>query len=119
MNVEVLNLYEAYFRNSDNYKIFVDELQEHHCRFCWPEKLSKVKHCKTDMNKIILEYLDHLKLISSPSWKKIKYFFKSVRISGFLNDNYVGKWKMVRWEEKDIYILCHFTDDDKSCIYFN
>ena len=118
MDVETLNLYELYFRNPDSRKIFLDELQEHHCCFCWPEVDTKVMHCKTDVAKIVLEYLNHSRLVSSPSWKKIKYFFKSVRISGFFDNDVVGKWKMVKWEEKQVYILCHFTGDDKSCVYF-
>ena len=106
MNEEILTLYEAYFQNVDNHKIFIDELPFHHCCFCSPEKTIKVKHCKTDMVKIILEYLNHLKLISCPSWEKVKYFFKSITISGFLADNCLGKWTMIKWQEKDIYILC-------------
>ena len=106
MNEEILTLYEAYFQNVDNHKIFIDELPFHHCCFCSSEKTVKVKHCKTDMVKIILEYLNHLKLISCPSWEKVKYFFKSITISGFLADNCLGKWTMIKWEEKDTYILC-------------
>ena len=109
MNEEILTLYEAYFRNADNHKIFIQDLQCHHCCFCEDTTL-KVKHCskysKTDMTKIILEYLNHLKLISCPSWEKVKYFFRSIRISGFLADDCVGKWMMIKWLEKDIYILC-------------
>ena len=106
MNEEILTLYEAYFRNADNHKIFIDNLQSHHCCFCWPEETVRVKHCKTDMIKIILEYLIHLKLISCPSWEKVKYFLKSIRISGFLEDDCIGKWTMIKWLEKDIYISC-------------
>lgn len=119
MNEEILTLYESYFRNPDNHKILLEELQNHHCSFCLLERVMKVKHSKTDMNKIILQYLDHLKLISCSSWEKVKYFFNSIKISGFLNDDCIGKWKMVLWEEKDIYILCHFTDNGKEVVYFN
>ena len=107
-----MTLYEAYFRSANNCKIFIDDLQFHDCRFCWPEEKLKMKHvlkhCKTDMVKIILEYLNHLKLISCPPWEKLKYFFKSIRISGFLADDCVGKWCILKWVEKDIYILCRF-----------
>ena len=114
MNQEILTLYESYFKNPDNYKLLLDDLQLHHCRFCWPqeEKLKVkncVKHCKTDMNNIILEYLNHLKLISCPPWEKVKYFIRSIRISGFLSEDCVGKWMMVKWLEKDIYILCRIA----------
>lgn len=118
MNVETLSLYELYFRKHKK-DIFMHELLEHHCSFCSLEVNTKVLHCKTDVAKVILEYLNHSRLVTSPSWKKMKYFFKSVTISGFFDDNILGKWKMVKWEEKDIYILCQLTDDDKNCIYFN
>ena len=107
MNVEILTLYESYFRNADNFKIFIGELPFHHCRFCSSEEIIiKVYYCKSDILKIVLEYLNHLKLISYPSWDKIRYFFKSIRISGFLVDDFVAKWTMLKWREKDIFILC-------------
>ena len=108
MNKEILTLYETYFQSADNnFRIFVDELASHHCSFCLPEKAVKIKHCKTDMIKIILEYLNHLKLMSYP-WKKLKYFFKSIEITGFLTENCLGKWTMKKWLEKDTYILCRY-----------
>ena len=118
MNTEIFELYELYFKNIDNHKIFLDDLEKHHCCFCCPEKVLKIYHSKTDMNKIILQYLEHLKLISCPSWEKAKYFFKSVRISGF-NDSCIGKWKIEKWEEKDVYILCYFVDGEDKCTYFS
>ena len=102
MNEEILTLYETYFRNFGNYKLYIKDLSIHNCCFC-SHKIN-VKHCKTDMSQIILEYLNHLKLFCYP-WEKIKYFFKSIKISGFLDDNCLGKWTMVRWVEKDVYIL--------------
>ena len=47
MNEEILTLYETYFQNMDNCKIFINELMRHHCRFCYPEETVKLKHCKT------------------------------------------------------------------------
>ena len=118
MNVEIFELYELYFKNIDNHKIFLDDLEKHHCCFCWPEKKLNFFYSKTDVNKIILQYLDHLKLIISPSWEKVKYFFKSVRISGFFNDNNVGWWKLERWDEKNTYILCYFPNKTSQVTYF-
>ena len=50
MNEEILTLYETYFQNMDNRKIFINELMSHHCRFCYPEengtyKKFKLKKC--------------------------------------------------------------------------
>ena len=118
MNVEIFELYELYFKNINNHKIFLDDLEKHHCCFCWSGKKLKLYYSKTDVNKIILQYLDHLKLIISPSWEKVKYFFKSVEISGFLSDNNVGWWKLEKWTEKDTYILCYFQDETDKCTYF-
>ena len=107
MNEEILTLYESYFQNRYNYKIFIGELPFHHCRFCSSEEIIiNVYYCKTDMSKIILEYLNHLKLVSGMSWEKIKYFFKSIRISGFLSNTYTAKWTMLKWQDKDIFIVC-------------
>ena len=114
MNVETLNLYELYFKNSER-KVFLSELIEHYCRFCLPQVDFKAEECKTDVAKIIVEYLSHSKLVSSLSWSKMKYFFKSVRISGFLDSSIVGKWKIEKWEEKDVYIL-YQASNDNNCI---
>ena len=106
MNEEVLTLYGTYFQNADNnYKVFVDKLTFHHCYFCSEPETVKAKHCKTDVTKIILVYLNHLKLMCAP-WKKVKYFLRSIKISGFLADDCLGKWTMIKWKEKDIFILC-------------
>ena len=45
MNEEILTLHEGYFQNADNCKILIHDLLFHHCRFCWPEEVLKVKHC--------------------------------------------------------------------------
>ena len=117
MNIETLNLYELYFQKQER-NIFLSELYEHHCRFCSPLKVElKDQECKTDVTKIILEYLNHCRLVSALSWSKMKYFFKSVRMSGFLDSSIVGKWKIEKWEEKDIYILYQVSNDN-SCIYY-
>ena len=117
MEVETLDLYECYFKKQQR-KIFLSELYEHHCRFCWPLTLEfKKEESKTEVAKVILEYLIHCRLVSSFCWSKMKYFFKSIRISGFLDSNIVGNWKIEKWEEKDVYILYQVSDDD--CIYYS
>ena len=120
MDVETLDLYECYFKNRQ-YKIFLSELYEHHCRFCRfcsPLNVEfKEEEYKTEVAKIILEYLNHCRLVSSLCWSKMKYFFKSIRLSGFLDSNIVGKWKIEKWEEKDVYILYQVSDN--NCIYYS
>ena len=116
MDIETIELFECYFKK-EHPKIFLSELWQHHCRFCSPLNVEfKEEECKTNVTKIILEYLTHCRLFSSFGWSKMKYFFKSLRISGFLNSSIVGKWKMEKWEEKDIYILYQVSND--KCIYY-
>ena len=108
MNIETLALYEAYFQNQDNHKINICEIACHHCRFCSTEEIIiKVYYCKEDMCKVILEYLNHLKLMSC-SWEKVKYVFRSMKICGFLAEGFVAKWSMLKWKEKDVFIVCSF-----------
>ena len=109
MNIETLTLYESYFQNVDNHKIDICAIACHNCHFCRlpNEIIIPVYYSKTDMSKVVLEYLNHLKLMSC-SWEKVKYFFKSIKISGFLHENFVAKWSMLKWVEKDIFILCSF-----------
>ena len=118
MDVETLDLYQLYFKKQKR-KIFLSELYEHYCCFCSPLNVEfKTFECKTDIAKIILEYLNHCRLVSGLCWSKMKYFFKSVRISGFLDENINGKWKIEKWEEKDVYILYQVSNDN-SCIYYS
>ena len=118
MDVETVDLYECYFKKQER-KIFLSELYEHHCRFCSPLTLEfKDEECKTEVAKIILEYLTHCRLVTSFCWSKMKYFFNSLRISGFLDSSIIGKWKIEKWEEKDIYILYQVSKDNK-CIYYS
>ena len=106
MNIETLTLYESYFQNVDNHKICIWTIACHHCRFSSSEEIIiNVCYSKNDIAKIILEYLNHLKLMSC-SWEKVKYFFKSIKISGFLVEDFVAKWTMLKWVEKDVFILC-------------
>ena len=108
MNVETLALYEAYFQNQDNHKINIWEVACHRCRFCSTEEIIiPVFYSKEDISKIILEDLNHLKLMSS-SYQKVRYLFKSMKICGFLVEGFVAKWTMLKWQEKDIFIVCSF-----------
>ena len=101
-----------------NVKYFYLNYLKHHCRFCSPLTLEfKDEECKTEVAKIILEYLTHCRLVTSFCWSKMKYFFKSLRISGFLDSSIIGKWKIEKWEEKDVYILYQVSDD--NCIYYS
>ena len=118
MNIETLELHELYFKSRQR-KIFLSELYEHHCRFCSPLNVElKEFEFKADVTKIILEYLNHCRLFFCSCWSKMKYFFKSVKISGFLDSSVIGKWKIEKWEEKDVYILYQVSNNNK-CIYYS
>ena len=104
MEKTTLEIYKFYFKNQQD-KIKLYELS-HVCFFCKNEqKIRFIYHCKEDMVKFILMYLNHLKFYQVP-WKKVQYFIRSIEISNFCNDNIVGKWVMDYWREKNIYILC-------------
>ena len=104
---------------NNNVKYFYLSYTNIICRFCSLLTLKfEKKECKTEVAKIILEYLTHCRVFSSFCWCKMKYFFKSVRMSGFLNNSIVGEWKIEKWEEKDVYILYQVSKDN-SCIYYS
>ena len=108
MEETTLTIYETYFKNYDNWKLRLFELPFHNCLFCKNnKKYNLVKHCKQDMAKYVIMYLDHLKVYRC-CWEKTKYFINSIKISNFCDEDVIGKWSMKYWIEKDIYILLHF-----------
>ena len=106
MEETTLTIFESYFKNHQNLNLPFCELSIHNCFFCKNGRKTRfIYHCKQDMVKFILMYLNHLKIYRC-SWKKIQYFIKSIKLSNFCDDNTIGKWVMDYWYEKDIYILC-------------
>ena len=108
MEETTLEIYESYFKNYDNWRFSIGELSSHNCCFCKNgQKIKIIYHCKQDIVKFIIMYLNHLKVYRS-SWEKVKYFINSVKLSNFCNEYVTGKWLMEYWYEKDIYILLCF-----------
>ena len=108
MEETTLTIYESFFKNNENWRLSIYELPFHNCLFCQNEKKIKIiYHCKQDMVKYIIMYLNHLKVYQC-SWEKVKYFINSVKLSKFCDDHVTGKWSMEYWSEKNIYILLHF-----------
>lgn len=105
MEETTLEIFESYFKN-DNWRLSLGELSSHNCCFCQnsSKKIKIIYHCKLDMVKFIMTYLNHLKVYGC-SWKKVKYFINSIKLSKFCDDNITGKWLLEYWYEKDIYIL--------------
>ena len=63
MEETTLTIYESYFKNYENWRLPIYELPFHNCCFCANgQKINIVKHCKTDMTKYIILYLNHLKI---------------------------------------------------------
>ena len=100
-----LSIYKSYFKKQQpNLQNIYDS--SHNCFFCKNRQKTRfIYHCKQDMVKFILMYLNHLKIYRTP-WRKVQYFIKSIEMCNFCDDNIVGKWVMDYWREKDIYILC-------------
>ena len=108
MEESTLDVYEAYFKNEDNWFFSLKDLSSHKCLFCTDKKFKITFDYKQDAADTIISYLNHLKIYGG-SWKKVKYFIESVRISNFCNDTTAGKrWLMTYWFEKDTYILSSF-----------
>ena len=108
MEESTLTIYESYFENYENWYLPVHDLVSHNCFFCKNGKKNRlIYHCKQDMVKFIIMYLNHLKVYRC-SWTKVKYFINSVKISKFCDENVIGKWLMEYWSEKDVYILICF-----------
>ena len=106
MEEATLTIYESYFKNYKNWRLPIYELPYHNCVFCG-KKIKIIKHCKQDMTKYIILYLNHLK-IYQVCWEKVKYFINSVKLSNFCDENTIGKWSIEYWAEKDIFILICF-----------
>ena len=105
MEKTTLTIYKSYFKNHQDSNLSIYE-PSHNCFFCKNEqKIRLVYHCKDEIVKFILLYLNHLKFYRV-HWKKVQYFIRSIELSNFCNNNIVGKWVMDYWREKDIYILC-------------
>ena len=108
MEETTLTIYESYFKNYKNWYLPVHELPFHNCCFCKNgQKIKIIYHCKQDMVKFIITYLNHLKIYRC-SWAKVKYFINSIKLSNFCDENTAGKWVMEYWYEKDVYILLCF-----------
>ena len=92
MEETTLTIYEFYFKNHQNLNnLPIGELSFHNCFFCKNgQKTRIIYQCKQDMVKFILMYLNHLKVYRC-SWKKIKYFISSIKMSNFCDDNTTGK----------------------------
>ena len=108
MEETTLEIFESYFKN-DNWRFSIGELSSHNCCFCKNEeqKIKIIYHCKQDMTKFVITYLNHLKVYGC-RWKKVNYFINSIKLSKFCDENVTGKWLMKYWHEKDIYILLCF-----------
>ena len=108
MEETTLTIYESYFKNYQNWHLPIYELPFHNCCFCQNgKKIKIIYHCKQDMVKFKIMYLNHLKVYRC-SYEKVKYFINSVKLSNFCDEHTIGKWLMEYWSEKDIYILLHF-----------
>ena len=108
MEETTLDVYEAYFKNKNNWFFSLKDLSSHKCLFCTGKKFKITFDYKQDATDLIICYLNHLKIYGG-CWKKVKYFIESIRMSNFCNDTTGGKcWVMSYWFEKDTYILSSF-----------
>ena len=105
MEETTLDIYESYFKNETNWFFSLKDFSSHNCIFCTNTKFRITFDYKQDAADLIRSYFNHLKIYGQ-SWKKVKYFINSIRISNFCSETTGGKcWVMKYWFQKDIYII--------------
>ena len=104
MEETTLDIYEAYFKNGNNWFFSLKDLTSHNCLFCNNTKYRITCDYKQDAADLIISYLNHLKIYGC-CWKKVKYFISSIRISNFCNETTNKRWMINYWFQKDIYII--------------
>ena len=108
----ILDVYEEYFANEDEVKIDLSKRRNHECIVCnnEPKNGSYGKDDKCGTAKIIVGYLEHLKVFGFSS-KLANLFIDSVRDSGVLCKKVEGFWEFKEHETAYVHIIEHSLDD--------
>ena len=105
----VVDVYEQYFINLVEPKIEYFKKNTHTCLICRlePERNDSYgKSDRTDTEKIIVEYLEHLKVFAISN-NLAKVFIKSVRDSGILCKKVKGYWEFKEHGKDYVFIIEH------------
>ena len=108
----IVDVYEQYFTNIDESKFHYFKKNTHTCLICGKEPMkdgSYGRYNRQSIEKIIIEYLEHLKLFGFLS-NLAKIFINSVRDSGILCKKVRGYWEFKEHEKDYVFIIEHCLD---------
>ena len=108
----IVDVYEQYFMNVDDLKIELLKRRNHTCIVCSDEPINSSygKNNKDSTKKIIIGYLEHLKVFGFSS-NLAMLFINSVRDSGILCNRVQGFWEFKEHETQYVFIIEHSLDD--------
>ena len=104
----IVDVYEQYFTNLVEPKIDFFKKNSHTCLICKVKVKdgSCGKFNRVDTKKIIIEYLEHLKIFGY-SKNLAQVFVDSVRDSGILCKKVKGYWELKEHETEYVFIIEH------------
>ena len=109
----IVDVYQEYFMNlEENSKINFFKKDNHSCLICReePENGSYGKFDKYSIEKIIIEYLEHLKIFGYCN-NLARLFINSIRDTGVLCKNVKGWWEFKEHSTAYVFIIEHSLDD--------
>ena len=108
----IVDVYKQYFTNVDEIQIDLLKRRNHECIVCneEPKNGSYGKNDKYSTEKIVIGYLEHLKVFGFSS-KFANLFIDSVRDSGILCKKVHGFWEFKEHETAYVFIIEHSLDD--------
>ena len=108
----IVDVYEEYFTNLVEPKVqFFKKYRKHTCLICKPEPLRDAygKFDRTSTEKIIIEYLEHLKVFAVSNDLAL-VFINSIKDSGILCEKVKGYWEFKEDETNYVFIIEHCLD---------
>ena len=108
----IVDVYEQYFMNEDDLKVIdLSKRRNHSCLVCStePKNGSYGKNDRFDITKVVVGYLEHLKVFGFSS-KLALLFIDSVRDSGALCNKVKGFWELKEHKTSYVFILEHSTE---------
>ena len=109
----IVDVYEQYFINlEENRNIQFFRKNNHSCLICReePKNGSYGKFDKYSIEKVAIEYLEHLKIFGYCN-NLAKLFINSIRDSGVLCKNVKGWWEFKEHNTAYVFIIEHSLDD--------
>ena len=109
----IVDVYKQYFANINEIKIDLFKRRNHECKVCIEESKngSYGKSDKWGIEKIIVGYLEHLKVFGFSS-KLAMLFIDSVRDSGVLCNKVQGFWEFKEHQTAYVFINEHSLDNE-------